>query len=272
MIRLDNVVYRYPGSRNTAIDKINLELNKGEFTAIMGRNASGKSTLARLLNGLYIPDSGRVVVDGLDTGSKDINSIRKKIGLLFSEPDSQLVSNLVEEDVAFGPENIGLPALQIKQRVDTALKIVSMEDYKKYPPHLLSGGQKQRVCIAGLLALQPEYMVLDEPTSMLDTKGRREVMGTLLRLYREEGIAMILITHYIEEALMADRIIVLDHGQVQFDGKPQDIISDSRILELEINPAEITGLIQSLNRDAGLDIPENILDIDQLVDLLCQLK
>ncbi|MEN6326390.1 MAG: ATP-binding cassette domain-containing protein, partial [Syntrophomonas sp.] len=244
------------------------------FTIIMGRNASGKSTLARLLNGLYIPDSGRVEVDELDTCNRsDINSIRKMVGLLFSEPDSQLVSNLVEEDVAFGPENIGMPAAQIKHRVDTALKMVSMEDYKKYPPHLLSGGQKQRVCIAGLLALQPEYMVLDEPTSMLDPRSRREVMGTLLHLRREEGISLILITHYLEEALLADRIIVLDQGQVQWDGKPQELMGDkNRRLELGINPAEITDLIEQLNHNAGLTIPENTLDIEQLVDMLCQLK
>ncbi|MGI5920936.1 MAG: energy-coupling factor transporter ATPase [Syntrophomonadaceae bacterium] len=274
MIRLDKVIYYYPGSPRAAIQNISLELNKGDFTVIMGRNASGKSTLARLLNGLLLPDSGRVEVDGLDTGNPShINEIRKKVGLLFAEPDNQLVSNLVEEDVAFGPENLGLPSRQIKARVDTALKLVSMEDYKKYPPHLLSGGQKQRVCIAGLLALQPEYMVLDEPTSMLDTKSRREVMETFCRFRRKMGTSIVLITHHFEDALQADRIIVLDQGQVQLDTKPLELLSKADHLKaLGLEPAPLTSLIAQINQDSGLNIPVDIVEIEHLVNILCQLK
>lgn len=274
MIRLEKATYMYPGSQNPALENISLELNRGEFTVIMGRNGSGKSTLALLLNGLLTPQFGRVQVDGLDTAnSRDLNSIRKKVGLLLSEPDSQLVSNLVEEEVAFGPENIGLPAIEIRQRVDDALKMVSMEDYKKYPPYLLSGGQKQRVCIAGLLALQPQYMVMDEPTSMLDPKSRKEVMETLWHLYRKMDITLILITHNLEDAIQADRIIVLDSGKVQFAGKPAQVISDwTRLMQAGIGPLEVTSLIRQLNQDEGLNIAEDILNIEQLVNELCRLK
>ncbi|HEX3010941.1 MAG TPA: ATP-binding cassette domain-containing protein, partial [Syntrophomonadaceae bacterium] len=195
MIKLQDVSYYYSGAACPAIDSVSLTIEQGEFIAVMGRNASGKSTLARLLNGLLTPRMGQVTVDGLDTRDRNaVKSIRKKVGLLFPDPDDQIISNLVEEDVAFGPENIGLSSQQIRYRVDTALAKVSMEDFAKYPPYLLSGGQKQRVCIAGILAVQPQYMVLDEPAAMLDPHGRKQVMETLCKLNREEGMALVWLT------------------------------------------------------------------------------
>ena len=183
----------------------------GEFLALLGRNGSGKSTLTKLLNGLLKPTSGDVVVDGLNTcDQRHLSTIRQRVGLLFSNPDNQLVASVVEEDVAFGPENLGLPSKEIHDRVNWALSVVGMEDYLKHPPHLLSGGQKQRVAIAGILALKPSYMVLDEPTSMLDPQGRDEVLKTLIRLNREEGTAIVLVSHFAEEATVADRVIILN--------------------------------------------------------------
>lgn len=273
MISLEGVSYSYPGAACPAVDGVNLTVDRGEFVAIMGRNASGKSTLARLMNGLLIPTAGRVSVDGLDTGNKVVlKELRKKIGLLFSDPDNQLISNLVEEEVAFGPENLGLTPQQIRYRVDTALKKVAMGDYLKYPPYLLSGGQKQRVCIAGILAMQPEYMVLDEPTSMLDPDGRRQVMETLLHLHRSENIALVWLTHSLAEACQANRIVVLDAGRVVLQGPPGQIISRSQSLnELGLEPLEITRLVSRLQQK-GLSLPDHIESVETLVDALCRLR
>lgn len=256
MIEVRGVTFGYPGQRLPVLQDISFEVTPGDFLVILGRNGSGKSTLAKLMNGLLLPGRGQVQVDGMDTSNyKQGMSIRQKVGLLFSNPDNQLVSSVVEEDVAFGPENLGIESAKIEERVREALRLVSMEDYSKHPPHLLSGGQKQRVAIAGILALRPDYMVLDEPTAMLDPQGREEILATLLRLNREHGTAIILITHLVEEALAASRIMVLGHGTVAMHGTPADILVRTRELEeLGLEPPDMVLLIEAL-RDKGYSIP-----------------
>ncbi len=272
MIQLKNVSYSYSRNNSPAICNLSLDIAESEFVGILGRNGSGKSTLTRLLNGLLCPEAGKVEVDGIDTSNPQNHAeIRKRVGLLLPVPDNQFISNIVEEDVAFGPENLGLSPNKIRQRVDTALKTVSMEDYAKYPPLLLSGGQKQRVCIAGILATKPKYMVLDEPTSMLDSRGRREVIETLLNLKEKEGITLVLTTHHLEEIIKADRIIVLDQGEVKFEGNPGSILKEVDVLKkLGIEPMEITVLIDRINEGCQKYISRDIYDIRMLVEVLCQ--
>lgn len=226
MIEVSGVSFSYPGLESPVLNDINLQIRPGEFLALLGRNGSGKSTFTRLLNGLLIPSAGDVIVDGFNTrDSNHLLRIRQLVGLLFSNPDNQLVAGIVEEDVAFGPENLGLPPAEIRERVRWALSVVGMEEYLKYPPHMLSGGQKQRVAIAGILALGPRYMVLDEPTSMLDPRGREEVMRTLTALNREQGTAIIMVTHFVEEATAADRVVILDRGRVLVSGSPLEVLT-----------------------------------------------
>ena len=274
MIRLRNITYSYPNNKDLALKNLSLEIGEKEFLAIVGRNGSGKSTLARLLNGSLLPASGQVEVDGLDTAiSTNGVNIRKRVGLLLPVPDNQLVSNIVEEDVAFGPENIGLAPDEIRYRVDTALKMVSMEDYAKHPPYLLSGGQKQRICIAGLLALRPKYMVLDEPSSMLDPRARAEVLKVLLEVKEKTGIAIILITHRLEEVLDADRIAILEDGELKIVAPPSGILHDTTYLrEIGLEPLEISVLIEHINKKCGSKIRSDIYKIDQLVEELCLLQ
>lgn len=273
MITIKNVSYCYPGEERPALRNINLEIRENEILGIIGRNASGKSTLTRLLNGIIIPSAGQVEVDGLDSSvPENLGPIRQKVALLLSEPDNQLVSNLVEEDVAFGPENLGLASHKIRKRVDTALQMVSMEDYAKYPPYLLSGGQKQRVCIAGLLAMQPKYMVLDEPTSMLDPQGKKEVRNILGQLKAKAGLSIIIISHEFEELLQADRLVWLEEGEIKLQDRSRNLLTRVEVLrEAGLEGLEISRLIEQINR-AGYAVPGDIISPVGLVEELCRLK
>lgn len=274
MIKVENLVHLYKEGteqETRALDNVNLEIKQGEFVVIIGHNGSGKSTLAKHFNGLLLPSSGRVLVNGQDTKDRDkIWEIRRRVGMVFQNPDNQLVATIVEEDVAFGPENLGIPSGEIRRRVDEALKLVGMYDYRQHAPHLLSGGQKQRVAIAGVLAMQPRCLVLDEPTAMLDPRGRREVMDTVRRLNREEGITVIFITHFMEEAVYADRVIVLGDGEIIFQGTPEETFRQSSLLRnhgLDVPP--VAELAEEL-RAAGLAVPDSVLTVEEMVEQLCR--
>ncbi|MGI6551313.1 MAG: energy-coupling factor transporter ATPase [Syntrophomonadales bacterium] len=271
MIEVQGVSFNYPGLESPVLQDINLEIRPGEFLALLGRNGSGKSTLTKLLNGLLIPSNGNVVVDGLNTRDpQNLSKIRQQVGLLFSNPDNQLVAGIVEEDVAFGPENLGLPANEIRDRVRWALSVAGMTDYIKYPPHLLSGGQKQRVAIAGILALGPRYMVLDEPTSMLDPQGRDEVLHTLFELNREQGTTIVLVTHFVEEATTADRVVILDQGKLVMTGSPLEVLTRTGDLpNWGLEAPEIVLLCQEL-RKRGHNLPL-ALEGKQVVKMIQQL-
>jgi energy-coupling factor transport system ATP-binding protein len=274
MISLEDVSYTYPQSIEPAVKNINLTIKEKEFVAIMGRNGSGKSTLTRLLNGLLLPDAGEVTIDGLSSlNLENLVDIRKRIGLLFPDPDSQLLSNLVEEEIAFGPENLGLHPMEIRKRVDTALKMVSMEDYAKYPPYLLSGGQKQKLCIASLLAMQPTYMVLDEPFSMLDPRGRKELLALLQAMRQELNVTLILITHNLEDAIQADQIVIMDQGEVISIADPLEIIKmGTKITSLGIEPLESGSFMEQFARETGININPDITEIESLVEAICHLS
>ncbi len=236
-ISIDNISFSYSDSENSnlvknAVDNFSLKIKKGEFIALLGHNGCGKSTVAKHLNAMLLPDSGKVYVDGDDTSDEDKTyDIRKKVGLVLQNPDNQLVASIVEEDVAFGPENLGVAPDVIRQRVDEALKTVDMYEYRTHAPYKLSGGQKQRVAIAGILAMQPQCIVLDEPTAMLDPNGRSEVMSTLLKLNKDKNMTVILITHYMEEAVLADRVIVMDEGRILIQGTPEEVFSQVELLK-----------------------------------------
>lgn len=275
-IQVDNVEHTYStggASPVLALQGVSLQVDRGEFVAILGMNGSGKSTLARHLNALLLPTSGSIRVDGLATDDPDqVWAIRKRVGMVFSNPDNQIVAALVEEDVAFGPENLGLAPELIRQRVSEALATVGMAAHALRSPHHLSGGQKQRVAVAGALAMRPACLVLDEPTAMLDPVGRREVLETVRRLGREAAIAVVYITHFMEEAAQADRVVVLAEGRVQMDGPPRQVLVQAarlQALRLDVPPAvaAAAGL-----RRAGLDLPESILTLDELVEALCRLR
>lgn len=235
LIEVKKVTFQYDSEETgeqAALREIDLTVERGSFTVILGHNGSGKSTLAKLLNGLLKPDSGDVLVDGLNTkDEKNEFEVRRRIGLVFQNPDNQIVCTIVEEDVAFGPENLGVPPAEIRRRVDDALAAVGMSEFKSAAPHRLSGGQKQRIALAGILAMEPECILLDEPTAMLDPLGRREVLNAITKLNREKGITIVLITHFMEEAADADRVIVMDHGQITADGSPTEIFADSETLQ-----------------------------------------
>lgn len=249
-----------------------LTVYPGEFVAVLGRNGSGKSTIAKLANGILIPDSGTVTVNGLSTADENNHrEIRKTCGLVFQNPDNQIVATIVEEDVAFGPENLGVPPAEIRERVDRALKSVGMYDARKKEPHKLSGGQKQRIAIAGVLAMNPKCIILDEATAMLDPHGRREVMETVLRLNRDYGITILYITHYMEEAAMANRIIVMDQGHSVMDGSPSEVFS--RVTEMKrlgLDVPQVTELMDGLAQ-CGLVVQSNILDVESCVQELARL-
>ncbi|MDO6353763.1 energy-coupling factor transporter ATPase [Caloramator sp. CAR-1] len=278
MIKVENVHYFYKKDINdevktVALEGINLEIKKGEFVAIIGHNGSGKSTLAKHFNAILLPDNGRVIVEGIDTRDNEhLWDIRSKVGMVFQNPDNQIVATIVEEDVAFGPENLGVPSEEIRKRVDDALKAVEMIDYAKHGPHLLSGGQKQRVAIAGVLAMKPSCIVLDEPTAMLDPSGRKEVLQTIKRLNKEEGITIVLITHFMEEAVEADRVVVISDGKVVLEGIPREVFKKVTLLKkLGLDVPQMMQLAHDLRKE-GLDINEDILTIEEMVDALCQLK
>ena len=268
-----DVTYSYSSENNisVALTGITLSVRKGEFVAIIGHNGSGKSTFAKHINALFLPESGSVVVNGMDTKDEEkVWDIRKCAGMVFQNPDNQLVATIVEEDVAFGPENIGIPPEEIRRRVDTALAEVGMSDYKERAPHMLSGGQKQRVAIAGVLAMHPDIIVFDEPTAMLDPEGRAEVLQTIDSL-NKEGKTIILITHYMEEALYADRVFVMTGGQIVFGGTPREVFSNEpMICEAELSFPPHIALYHRLKKQ-GYDMGECPLTIEELVDEICRL-
>ncbi|MBM7624011.1 energy-coupling factor transporter ATPase [Sporohalobacter salinus] len=275
LIELKNLCYKYEGQskEDWAVNNINLEINSGEFIAIVGHNGSGKSTLAKLLNGLLLPTKGEVRVGGKSTANEDeLWQIRQQLGMVFQNPDNQLVANIVEEDVAFGPENLGVPSSEIKKRVKEALELVRMDNFTRHAPHKLSGGQKQRVAIAGVIAMRPDCLVLDEPTAMLDPVGRSEVIETVEKLNREEGLTTIYITHFMDEIINADRILVFEAGEVALSGTPAEIFSQvDKIKELALEVPQITELAYELKK-SGIDIAEDIFSIDRLVEEICSLK
>jgi len=271
-ILAEGVCYQYSRSSQMALKDVNLRIGKGEFVAIIGPNGSGKSTLAKLFNGLFVPTKGRVTVDGLDTRDREnVWKIRQKAGMVFQNPDNQIVATVVEEDVAFGPENLGVPPEEIRRRVDEALEIVELKDYAQKPPHQLSGGQKQRVAIAGILAMRPEYIIMDEPTAMLDPVGRKEVINTVKRLNREEGKTIVLITHFMEEAVQADRVIVMSEGRVLMEGSPREIFSKvDELKTIGLDVPQVTELAHRL-KGRGLAVRSDVLTIDEMVECLCPL-
>lgn len=277
MVECKNVVYQYKNedeSKNTtAVNDVTLEVNEGEFLVILGRNGSGKSTLAKHLNALLVPTDGKVIVEGLDTSNEeDVWTIRSKTGRVFQNPDNQIVATIVEEDVAFGPENLGVKPSEIRERVDNALKSVGMYEYRKHEPHLLSGGQKQRVAIAGVLAMHPKCIVFDESTAMLDPKGREEVVNTIMDLNKNSHITIILITHYMEEAINADRIVVMDKGKVIKSGVPREVFKDVKTMkEIGLDVPQMTELAYELKKE-GINVKDDILTIDEMVNELCRLK
>ena len=255
MIDLEHVSFSYDGE-TIVLDGISLRIEQGEFLCVLGGNGSGKSTLAKHLNALFIPDEGRVTVDGHDTADPSYTYlIRSTVGMVFQNPDDQLVASLIENDVAFGPENLGVPTEQLRRRVDEALKAVEMYDFRLNAPYKLSGGQKQRVAIAGIIAMQPDCIVLDEPTAMLDPRGRSEVLRTIHRLNREQGITIVLITHYMDEAVQADRVIVMDDGNVLTEGTPREVFSQVELLKKhQLDVPQATELTYRL-RGMGFPMP-----------------
>lgn len=263
----NGVVERY------AIKDIDLTVKKGEFLVVLGHNGSGKSTVAKHMNALLIPTSGTIYVDGLDTKDEEnVWNVRAKAGMVFQNPDNQMVATIVEEDVAFGPENLGIAPEEIRRRVDESLEKVGMTEYKRHAPHLLSGGQKQRVAIAGILAMQPECIIFDEPTAMLDPSGRKEVLKNIKEINKEYGITIVLITHYMDEAAEADRIVVIDGGNVVLEGKPKEVFSNvEKMKELGLDVPQVTEITYELNK-CGFNLDKKILNVDEMVDALCQLK
>lgn len=273
LISIQDVCFDYTNEEKQEVNRvlkgISLDIGRGEFVAVLGHNGSGKSTLAKLLNVILVPTSGKVTVDGLDTADeKNLFEIRRRVGMVFQNPDNQMVANIVEEDVAFAPENLGVPKEEIRKRVDNALAAVNMSSFIKHAPHMLSGGQKQRVAIAGVLAMEPEILVLDEPTAMLDPVGRREIMETVSRINKEKNMTVILITHYMEEAVETDRVIVIDSGTVEFDGKPAQIFPQvERMKKLGLDTPQATELGYKL-KEKGFDITDNILTAEDCIDAI----
>lgn len=276
MIECKNVVFKYSTGEEIeklAIDGLNLDVNKGEFLVVLGHNGSGKSTVAKHMNALLIPTEGTVIVNGLDTTDENnVWDIRSSAGMVFQNPDNQLVATIVEEDVAFGPENLGVPPQEIRKRVDDALEKVGMSEYKRHAPHLLSGGQKQRIAIAGILAMQPKCIIFDEPTAMLDPSGRKEVMNNIKELNKKHGITVILITHYMDEAAEADRVVVMDKGKVIIEGIPRDVFSKVETMKkIGLDVPQVTEICYELQK-AGVNIDTKILNVNEMVSALCQLK
>ena len=249
VIEIKNLHFTYQGADEESLKGVNLEIERGSFVAILGHNGSGKSTLAKHLNAILLPTEGQVLINGIDTTDEDrLLDIRRTVGMVFQNPDNQIVANVVEDDVAFAPENLGVPSEEIRERVDNALKQVDMYEFRMHAPHLLSGGQKQRVAIAGVIAMQPEVIVLDEPTAMLDPKGRREVIDTVTKLCRESGITVVLITHHMSECINADRLIVMSNGNVVADGKPEAVFSQVELMRSEgLTVPATTDILYELN-------------------------
>ncbi len=263
IIKFENVHFTYPGDQMESLCGIDLEIEAGSFVAVLGHNGSGKSTLAKHMNGILVPNEGRVLVKDIDSADESrLIELRRNVGMVFQNPDNQIVANVVEDDVAFAPENLGVEPKEIRRRVDEALKLVDMYDKRRHAPHLLSGGQKQRVAIAGVIAMEPEIIVLDEPTAMLDPLGREEVISTVTRLCREKGMTVVLITHHMDECVGADRLIVMSAGKIIADGKPAEVFADIELMEREgLTVPETTRLLYDLNK-RGMDLPLTALDVD----------
>ena len=275
ILKTENLTFRYTteeGAAPTVLDGVSLSIQPGEFVAVLGHNGSGKSTLAKHFNAILLPSGGKVYVDGMDTCDEEkLLDIRRQVGMVFQNPDNQIVASVVEEDVAFGPENLGVPSAEIRERVDRALAAVGMTDYARHAPHLLSGGQKQRVAIAGVLAMRPRCIVLDEPTAMLDPVGRKEVLDTIRYLNREQGITVVLITHHMDEAAQADRLIVMHDGHIVADDSPALVfqnVDGLRSLGLEV--PEPVALLYEL-RQNGVDVPLTALTVDECAGVLREL-
>ena len=273
MIETKDLTFAYlsaEGERSTlALDGVSLSIEKGSFVVILGHNGSGKSTLAKMFNAVLLPSGGTVYVDGMDTGNEELLlEIRRRVGMVFQNPDNQIVANVVEEDVAFAPENLGVPSAEIRVRVDRALAAVGMEQFVQHAPHLLSGGQKQRIAIAGVLAMKPKCIVLDEATAMLDPIGRSEVLSTIERLHKQDGITVVLITHHMNEAENADRVIVMNDGRLAMDGAPREVFSRKAELEkLGLTVPDTVLLLDSL-RQGGMDVPLDAVTVDECVDAI----
>ena len=278
LVRIENLFFSYNHDINQdeqpeyVLKNINLEINKGSFTAILGHNGSGKSTLAKLMNMILAPSSGKIYINNKDAGESDIYETRKNVGMVFQNPDNQLVASVVEEDVAFGPENLGVAPEQIRKRVDDALEIVGMSEHKLSAPHKLSGGQKQRIAIAGVIAMLPELIILDESTAMLDPVGRQEVLATIRKLNREQNLTVVLITHYMNEAVLADRVIVLNKGEIYLDGVPKQVFSQfDKLKKAGLDVPQVTELMRVLSSSPELKnykFPSDILDEREAADLL----
>lgn len=276
IIKIDNLYFQYPHGEDEepklAIKGVSLEIEEGSFTAIIGQNGSGKSTLAKNLNGLLLPSKGTVYVSGMDTRDEDkIWDIRQTAGMVFQNPDNQLVSAIVEDDVAFGPENIGIDPVEIRARVDEALDAVKMGKYKRKAPHLLSGGQKQRIAIAGVVAIRPRCIIFDEPTAMLDPRGRKDIMEIIEKLHRE-GITVILITHFMDEAVKADRVVIMNKGEILLDGTPEHVFSQDELIRSARLDVPMAAEIAIYLRENGIDVPPEVVTAERLKEFVCQYK
>lgn len=270
MIEIQNVSYAYEDAAVKALNNVSLTINDGEFVAVVGHNGSGKSTLAKHLNALLLPTEGKVLVDGMDTADEaDTLSIRQRVGMVFQNPDNQLVTTIVEEDVAFGPENIGVPGNEIRTRVDRALAAVGMEKYAHSAPNMLSGGQKQRIAIAGMLAMQPKVLVLDEATAMLDPKGRRDIIDLVTKLHKENGITVVMITQYMEEAIGADRVAVMSGGELILEGTPKEVFSQDELLHKHRLDVPVMQQLANRLNARGANLPKCILSVEEMAQAIC---
>ena len=270
LIEIQNVSYAYEDAAAKALNNVSLTINDGEFVAVVGHNGSGKSTLAKHLNALLLPTEGKVLVDGMDTADEaDTLSIRQRVGMVFQNPDNQLVTTIVEEDVAFGPENIGVPGNEIRTRVDRALAAVGMEKYAHSAPNMLSGGQKQRIAIAGMLAMQPKVLVLDEATAMLDPKGRRDIIDLVTKLHKENGITVVMITQYMEEAIGADRVAVMSGGELILEGTPKEVFSQDELLHKHRLDVPVMPQLANRLNARGANLPKSILSVEGMAQAIC---
>lgn len=271
LIEIQNVSYAYEDAAAKALNNVSLTINDGEFVAVVGHNGSGKSTLAKHLNALLLPTEGKVLVDGMDTADEaDTLSIRQRVGMVFQNPDNQLVTTIVEEDVAFGPENIGVPGNEIRTRVDRALAAVGMEKYAHSAPNMLSGGQKQRIAIAGMLAMQPKVLVLDEATAMLDPKGRRDIIDLVTKLHKENGITVVMITQYMEEAIGADRVAVMSGGELILEGTPKEVFGQYELLHKHRLDVPVMQQLANRLNARGANLPKSILSVEEMAQAICQ--
>ena len=274
-IRVEHLAYTYPGVEDTpgvaVFEDLNISIEEGTFVTVLGGNGCGKSTLAKHFNSILLPCGGKVWVCGMDTSDEyKLMAVRRNVGMVFQNPDNQIVANVVEEDVAFGPENLGIAAPEIRRRVDHALRQVGMYEYREHAPHLLSGGQKQRIAIAGIIAMEPKCIVLDEPTAMLDPRGRREVMETIIRLNQEKGITVVLITHHMDEAAQADRVVVMHKGSVAADGSPKEVFSQVELLHrIGLAAPDSVELCWALRKE-GFDLPLDKLNPEECAQALCE--